>query len=628
MAPETSTETLPFQAEVNQLLDLVIHSLYSNKEIFLRELISNASDALDKLRFLSVTQPQLLEGQPSLQIRLIPDETQKTLTVEDTGIGMKREQLVKELGTIAHSGSRAFLAQLKEKGEAANPLSLIGQFGVGFYSAYLVANRVEVVSRAAGASEAWRWSSDAQGSFTVQPEAGSTERGTRVILHLKPEHTELLSDLRLRELVRQYSDYLSHPIKLKGETINRASALWQRPKSEITEEQYTEFYQHLTHDFEPPAAHTHFTAEGAQQFTGLLFLPKRPPFDFEVNERKGLRLFVRRVFILDNVEELLPRWLRFFRGVVDSDDLPLNVSRELLQDSSLVRTIKKQLAKKSLDLLERLAKEKPEDYASFWESFGPVLKEGLLESEYRERLAALARFQTSAKDGLTSLADYVSRMPEAQPSIYFALGESREALAGSPYLEALQKKGFEVLLLTDPVDTVAAPALGEFAGKKLVSAMQADLPLPSSGEEAKEAEAKASSIKPLLAKVKEVLKDRISDARATDRLTESPCCLVVPQGATPAYLERLLRERGRAVAASRRILELNPNHPAVERLQALHQETPDSKEVTEAIEVLYDCALLAEGSAPTNANQFTKRVAALLARPLAGGTPGTIDQRG
>lgn len=638
MSVETQQrETHSFQAEINQLLNLVINSLYSHKEIFLRELISNASDALDKLRFRTITEPELLGDEPTLEIRIIPDSERGTVTIEDTGIGMTHDELVKNLGTIAHSGSREFLEQLTQRGQ--KDVNLIGQFGVGFYSAYLVADRVEVVSRAAGKdSKAWKWTSEAKGTFVVEP-AEHTARGTSVTLHLKADQKEFLDEWRLRSLITQYSDYVGHPIQLqvkkpsdvidpqtgqKGtttafETVNKASALWQRPKSEITEEQYQEFYKHLTHDFEPPLTWTHFRTDGNQQFTGLLFLPKRRPFDMDgTAKRRGVRLFVKRVFIMDDCEELLPPWLRFVRGVVDSDDLPLNVSRELLQDSAVVRAIRKHVVKKTLDLLEKLAKDKPEDYTAFWKNFGSILKEGLTgDSENKEKLGGLVRYESSREEGLTSLADYVSRMKEGQQAIYYVFGESRKALEGSPHMEALRKRGYEVLYLTDPVDEWAAQGLHEFNGKPLVSALQADLKLQESPEEKKEKEQRAEGLKSLTDRMKEVLKDAVREVRVSDRLTDSPACLVLPEGGSPAFLERLLREHGRSMPRAQRILEVNPAHPVIEHLRKLHEKDAKSEQVTEWVELLHDQALLTEGSALEDPNRFAKRMTALLTQVAA-----------
>ncbi len=631
MSAQTQRETHPFQAEINQLLNLVINSLYSHKEIFLRELVSNASDALDKLRFRSITEPEVLEDAPALEIRLVPDAAAGTLTLEDTGIGMTHDELVKNLGTIAHSGSREFIEALTQRGQ--KDVSLIGQFGVGFYSAYLVADRVEVVSRAAGpGQQAWRWTSEAKGSFTVEP-AERTARGTSVILHLKAEQKEFLDEWRLKELVKQYSDYVGHPIRLRvtkesevmdattgrptttldWETVNTASALWQRPKSEVTDAQYQEFYKHLTHDFEPPLAWTHFKTDGNQQFTSLLFLPKQPPFDFDERKRRGVRLFVKRVFIMDDCEELLPPWLRFVRGVVDSDDLPLNVSRELLQDSAVVRSIRKHVVKKTLDLLEKLAKDKPEDYRAFWQGFGVTLKEGLAtDFEYREKLAALARYESSREEGLTSLADYVTRMKEGQEAIYYVFGESRKAVVDSPHLEALKKLGYEVLYMTDPVDEWATQGLREFQGKPLVSAMHADLKLKSTDEEKKEQEQKAQGLGPLVERMKEVLKDSVREVRVSDRLTDSPVCLVLPEGGKHAYVERLLRESGRSVSRAKRILELNPSHPVIQHLRELNGHEGSAAQVGEWIEMLHDQALLTEGSSIEDPNRFARRMTSLM----------------
>ncbi len=637
MSVETQRETHSFQAEINQLLNLVINSLYSHKEIFLRELISNASDALDKLRFRTITEPELLGDEPTLEIRVIPDAERGTITLEDTGIGMTHDELVKNLGTIAHSGSREFLELLRQKGQ--KDANLIGQFGVGFYSAYLVADHVEVVSRAAGKdSKAWKWASDAKGSFTVEP-AERTARGTAVTLHLKEDQKEFLDEWRLRQLITQYSDYVGHPIQLRVkkttdvidaktgeksttlafETINKASALWQRPKSEITDEQYQEFYKHLTHDYEKPLAWTHFKTDGNQQFTGLLFLPKNRPFDLDSNQRRrGVRLFVKRVFIMDDAEELLPPWLRFVRGVVDSDDLPLNVSRQLLQDSAVVRSIRKHLVKKTLDLLEKIAKDKAEDYTAFWKSFGAILKEGLAaDSEHREKLGALVRYESSREEGLTSLADYVARMKEGQQGIYYIFGESRKALEGSPHLEALRKRGYEVLYLTDPVDEWAAQGLNEFNGKPLVSALQADLKLQETAEEKREKEQRAEGLKSLTERIKEVLKDAVREVRVSDRLTDSPACLVLPEGGSPAFLERLLREHGRSAPRAKRIFEVNPAHPVIEHLNKLHARDAQSAQVSEWIELLHDQALLTEGSPLEDPNRFAKRMTALLTQVAA-----------
>ncbi|WP_426736151.1 molecular chaperone HtpG [Myxococcus faecalis] len=620
-------ETHAFQAEINQLLSLVINSLYSHKEIFLRELVSNASDALDRLRFRAITEPELLADAPELELRILPDAEKNTLTIEDTGVGMSHDELVKNLGTIAHSGSREFIQAMTQRGQ--KDMQLIGQFGVGFYSAYLVADRVEVISRAAGKdSQAWKWTSEAHGTFTVEP-AERAARGTSVILHLKEDQKEFLDEWRVRSLITQYSDYVGHPIKLQVtkttgtgddaktesslEVVNKASALWQRARSDITDEQYQEFYKHLTHDWEKPLAWTHFKADGNQQFTGLLFLPKNPPFDLNAQQQRGVRLFVKRVFIMDRCEELVPQWLRFVRGVIDSDDLPLNVSRELLQDSQVVRAIRKHVVKKSLDLLEKLAKDKPEDYTTFWKAFGTVLKEALAtEAEHKDKVGGLLRYESSRDEGLTSLADYVSRMKEGQEALYYIYGESRKAVEDSPHLEALKQRGYEVLFMTDPVDEWAAQGLREFQGKPLVSALQADLKLQSTDEQKKEHEEKSEGLKGLTSRMKDVLQDSVREVRVSDRLTDSPVCLVVPEGGSPAYLERLLQQRGKGMPRVKRILEVNPKHPVIEHLKTLHAQDPAQAQVAEWIELLHDQALLTEGSTISDPNRFARRLTTLL----------------
>ncbi|MEZ4405884.1 MAG: molecular chaperone HtpG [Polyangiales bacterium] len=632
-----SKETHRFQAEVSQVLNLVIHSLYSHREVFLRELISNASDALDKLRFKAITEPSLLpEGDAGFAIRVTPDADAHTLTIEDNGVGMTHDELVQNLGTIAHSGSKKFVEALTAKG-AKSDVSLIGQFGVGFYSAWLVADRVTVTSRAAGGDKAWTWSSDAKDSFTVEP-AERAEHGTTVTLHLRDEHKEFLEGWKLRDLIARYSDFVGHPIQVKKEkeepeegeapaegegyeTVNQARALWQRPKSEVTAEQYQEFYKHLTGDWEEPAAWTHFKVEGTQEFTGLLFVPKTVPFDLDhpTGSKRGVRLFVRRVFIMDDCEALLPTWLRFVRGVVDSDDLPLNVSRETLQDSAVVRAIKKGLTKRSLDLLDELAKDRADDFATFWRSFGRVLKEGLANDwEWRERLTNLVRFESSRGEGLTSLSEYVSRMPEDQSAIYYVLSDSLESAQQSPHIEALTSRGYEVLYLTDVVDPWAVDAVREFQGKKLTNAADAELKL----DDAKKPESSALSeaLKPLVERFKGVLGERVREVRSTDRLTDSPACLVTPPGQLDPLRERILRAAGRDVPPVKRILELNPTHPLIKALQSRVDAGADEAQVGEWIELLHDQALLSEGAPVDNPARFAKRIAALMQQALAPAT--------
>ena len=618
-------QTHKFQADVAEVLKLVVHSLYSHKEIFLRELVSNASDALDKVRFRALTEPALLGDDPTLEIRIRADKDAGTLTIEDTGIGMTEEELVRALGTVAYSGSRAFrdeVAKQKAGAEGADAaLALIGQFGVGFYSAYLVADRVDVVSRSAAGGDAVKWSSDAKDSFTVEP-AERSGRGTTITLHVREAEHGLLEEWKIRDLVRRYSDFIAYPIRLGDQQINQAKALWHRPKSEITEEQYDELFKHLTHAYDKPLARSHFKIEGQQDLVGLLYVPRHRPFDLDDGaRRRGLKLFVKRVFVMDDCEELLPPWLRFVRGVVDSDDLPLNVSRETLQDSALLPILRKHVVKKSLDLLDEVASERPDDYAELWRAFGAVLKEGLalgVDPDQRERLAKLVRYETSAfaPEGsaaakLTSLADYVARMPEGQKDIYYLFGESRKALEASPYLEGLRARGYEVLFMTDPVDQWAADGLHEFDGKKLVSAMRADLDLSADDTPKEEKERVAKELEPLVERIKKVLEPYVRDVKVSDRLVDSPACLALAPGATPAMLERLLKERGKGMPHVKRTFEINPRHPMVTSMAKLVAgEGAEGLDVW--IELLYQQALLLEGGALDDPTAFAQKLGSLL----------------
>lgn len=615
-----------FQAEVTEVLRLVIHSLYSHPEVFLRELVSNASDAIDRLRFRALSEPELHPADESPRIELVPDETAGTLTIADNGIGMSAEELAKNLGTVAWSGSRDFLTQLKAaQASKEQGLQLIGQFGVGFYSSYLVADDVEVISRAAGSTNAHRWRSRGQDSFTIEP-AERARQGTSVVLHLRPEHREMLKPHRLRELVERYSDYVEHPIELvtqqegkeERKQLNRANALWQLRPSEVTKEQYEELYRHLARDWEGPLAWRHFHIEGTQMFSGVIFIPRRRGWDlFDPEAKHGMRLHVQRVFVLDDAEELVPRWLRFLRGVVDSEDLPLNVSRELLQDSRAVRTIRQQISHQALELIAELAKENTSDYEIFWNSFGVVLKEALhFEPEVKDKLVALLRYESSGREGLTSFADYVARMPAGQPAIYFATGTSRSALESSPHLEALRERGYEVLLLTDPVDPFAIGALEEVEGKRLVSAMTAGLDL--NGAEATEAPASPTAedelaAHPLLARFRAVLGDRVAEVKPSRRLKDSPVCLVVPEGGMAPHVERMLRAMQRAEGPlGRRILEVNLDHGLLRSLAAVHDREPESPRLAAWIRALYDQALLAEGSPVEDAVQLARDLTDLL----------------
>ena len=630
-AQTVAVETHDFQAEVAQVLNLVVNSLYSNKDIFVRELVSNASDAIDRRKFMAIENKAL--GGTDLGIRITADEEANTLTIADDGTGMSRDELVQNLGTIAHSGTQAFLAQLKTQPEGGADVNQIGQFGVGFYSAFLVADRVDVITRSVSDDAAWKWSSDGSTGYTIEASERETA-GSTLVLHLKEDCDKYLRGWEVRSLVRRYSDFVSHPIQMvketygakddddeavaevEWETVNEASALWQRPKAEITEEQYDEFYKHLTHDMSGPMAHTHFRIEGTQLFTGLIYLPEKAPYDlFNREHQRGVHLYVKRVFIMDNAEDLVPVWLRFVRGVVDSDDLPLNVSRELLQDSRITRTIKKQLVKKTLDLLESLAsdEDRADDFINFWETFGAVLKEGLyFDQEYASRLAKLVRYNSSAADGWTSLSQYVERMPEDQPAIYYMVGESKAAVANSPHLEALKKRGWEVLFMTDAVDEWATQGIREFEDKPLVSAANAHLDLDETEADKEEREKKADSVKTLLGRFESVLAERVSEVKTSARLTESPVCLVVPDGGASAHMERLLRQQGQGDNLPGRILEVNPAHVLVERMQKLHDKDAESPKVADWIELLYDQALLSEGSPVQDPHAFARRLTTLM----------------
>ncbi|MFT6395354.1 MAG: molecular chaperone HtpG [Bradymonadia bacterium] len=624
-----------FQAEVSQVLNLVINSLYRNKEIFLRELISNASDAIDKLRFEALTDESLNAG--TAQIRLIPNADAKTLTIEDDGIGMSEDELMKNLGTIAHSGTKAFMQQL----EAGADVELIGQFGVGFYSSFLVADRVDVITRKAGSETALKWSSDAKASFTIEP-AERDSHGTSIVLHLADDQVEYTGSYRLQNLVTRYSDFVGHPIALATlppapvdedgeeiidaepaepvfETINQGSALWQRSPDEITDEQYGEFYKHLSHDWEPPLTRTHFTIEGSQEFTALLYVPKRAPFDmFDRESKHGVRFFVKRVFIMDDCAELLPVWLRFVRGVVDSSDLPLNVSRDVLQDSRAAAIIRKQVVKKVLDALDNLAMEKPEDYQIFWDTFGKVMKEGVhYDKKAAKRLSTLLRFESSHSDGFTSLTDYVERMPEGQTDIYYAIGPSKMLVESSPHLEAFKKKGYEVLYLTDPIDQWMVDGLDEFNEKSLVSVAGADLDLDEGDEEAKKAaEEREKTLVPLTDRFAEVLGDRVKEVKLSRRLADSPVCLVTPEGGLPSHIERMLRMQNQDMPSTPRVLELNPEHPIIVDLEK--KLGGDSVTVEDFIHLLYDQALLREGSPIDDPSGFAARMSKLMVNSLKG----------
>jgi molecular chaperone HtpG len=613
-------QKLQFQAEVARLLHIVTHSLYSEKEIFLRELLSNASDACDRLRYAALTAPDLLAGDAALEVTIAPDAKGRTLAIADNGIGMSRDELVEHLGTIARSGTDAFMAQLS--GDAARDVKLIGQFGVGFYSAFMVAERVEVFSRRAGEAQAWRWASDGSGSFTVG-EAERPGRGTTVVLHLRQGEDEYLEPERLRRIVKTHSDHIGLPIRLiaegESETINSAGALWARPKAEIAADQYREFYRHVAHAMDEPWLTLHAHAEGKLDYTLLLFVPSRPPLDlFDPARKPALRLYVRRVFITDACEELLPPWLRFLRGIVDSADLPLNVSREMLQHNAVLARIRQAIVKRVLGELEKKADKEPESFAEFWGNFGAVLKEGIYEdAEQRERLLKLARFRSTAGPGLVSLADYAGRMKDGQEAIYTASGGDAAALAQSPQIEGFRAKGVEVLLLTDPVDDFWMLAAGAYEGKPFrsvtrggadLAAIKGEAPAPA-GEEAG-----GAALATLVALVKQTLGDEVKDVRASDRLTESAVCLVADEGDLDMHLERLLRQHRQRQEASRRILEINPRHALIRRLAERATQPGAADALADAARLLLDQARIVEGEPLPDPAAFARRLAAALAK--------------
>jgi molecular chaperone HtpG len=614
--PQSKPQIKEFQAETKQVLRLVIHSLYSHKEIFLRELISNASDACEKLRFEAIANPGLL-GADALSVTLVADTAAGTLTVKDNGIGMNRDEVIDNLGTIARSGTKKFLEGLS--GDSAKDSQLIGQFGVGFYSAFIVADRVTVLTKRTDA-EAVRWDSDGEGSYEIQA-SDKADRGTEVILHLREEDKEFLEDSRLRQLVRKYSDHLSIPVILKSgdteETVNQAKAFWTRPKSELRDEDYQAFYKHLTHDSEDARAWAHNRVEGNIEYTSLLYLPKRAPFDlFEREPRGGVQLYVKRVFIMDKAAELLPPWLRFMRGLVDTADLPLNVSRELLQNNRTVEKIKSALVRRSLDLFEELAADKPQEYAEFWRTFGVVLKEGVIDDAgQKTRIAKLLRFHSTAAAGEAAevtLEDYVSRMKTDQKAIYYLTADSLAAARNSPHLEGVRSSGMEVLLLIDRIDEWVASHLHEFEGKTLANVATAAADVASAIETPDKAAAE-SAYKDTLERLGKTLLGKIASARVSGRLTDSPAVLVAGEFGVSLRMGRILKQAGQNNPfATLPILEVNPKHALVERLKGA-----DETAFTDLAHVLYDQAMLAEGGELDDPAIFVRRVNKLIVDGLA-----------
>ncbi|WP_334189117.1 molecular chaperone HtpG [Noviherbaspirillum sp.] len=625
-------QTLGFQAEVKQLLQLMIHSLYSNKEIFLRELVSNASDAADKLRFESINNNALFENDPDLKIRITYDKAARTITIADNGIGMSRDEAIEHLGTIAKSGTKEFFSKLS--GDQQKDAALIGQFGVGFYSAFIVADKITVETRRAGlpADAGVRWESAGEGDFSIEP-IDKPSRGTDITLHLREGEDEFLSSWKLKSIIRKYSDHISLPIVMQKEewddekkenvlrdefeTVNQASALWARSKSDITPEQYTEFYKHVAHDFDAPLAYTHNRVEGRSEYTQLLYIPAHAPFDlWDRNKRGGIKLYVKRVFIMDDAEQLMPVYLRFVKGVIDSADLPLNVSREILQESRDVRVIREGSTKRVLGLLEELAdsddQAQKDKYATFWKEFGQVLKEGIGEDQTnKERIAKLLRFASTHNDNdaqTVSFADYIGRMKEGQDKIYYVTAESYAAAKNSPHLEIFRKKGVEVLLLTDRVDEWMLSFLHNVEDKELVSVAKGDLDLGKLEDEAekKQHEETENQYKDLVEKMKTALADKAKDVRVTFRLTDSPACLVADEHELSGNLLRMLKAAGQNAPESKPILEINPNHALVQRLKY------EDAKFNDWSHILFDQATLAEGGNLTDPAAFVKRLNEML----------------
>jgi molecular chaperone HtpG len=625
-------ETLGFQTEVKQLLQLMIHSLYSNREIFLRELVSNASDACDKLRFEGLHNAALFENDSNLSIGVSYDKDANTLTISDNGIGMSRDEVINNLGTIAKSGTREFFSKLS--GDQQKDAGLIGQFGVGFYSAFIVADKVSVITRRAGEAvdQGVSWESDGGGEFSIEI-IEKAERGTQITLHLRADQNDLLSGKKLRSIIHKYSDHIVQPIVMKkeewkdgaqvvgdeDETVNQASALWARSKNEITDEEYTAFYKHVGHDYEDPLAWTHARVEGRQEYTQLLYIPARAPFDmWDHNARHGIKLYVRRVFIMDDAEQLLPSYLRFVRGIVDSSDLPLNVSREILQESKDIEAIRSGCTKKILGLLEDMAAKDQEKFAKFWAEFGMVLKEGAGQDfANKDKIAGLLRFASTHADTDTqnvSLADYIARMKDGQDKIYYITADTFNAAKNSPHLEVFRKKGIEVLLLSDRVDEWVVGSVTEFSGKSLVSVAKGGLDLGNLEDEAEkqEQEKQANDHKELTEKIKASLAERVKEVRVTHRLTDSPACLVADEHDLGANMMRMLKAAGQKAPTSKPILEINPTHPVVERLKA------EQKHFDDWAAVLFDQALLAEGGQLDDPAGFVKRVNHLMLEMSAG----------
>lgn len=627
--------SLEFKTEVKQLLDLMIHSLYSHKEIFLRELISNASDAIDRVRYEALTNNSVTEGDSALKIKIIPDKNAGTLTISDNGIGMTKDEMIKSLGTIAHSGTKEFMAALQSKEVKENP-ELIGQFGVGFYSSFMVADRVTVITRKAGTKgqQGIKWESAADGFYSIE-DVDKEGKGTDIILHLKEDEKKYLDEWEIRSVVRKYSDYIEHPVVMdverekdsdikegekvkvkEEETLNSQKAIWLKDKSSIEESEYNEFYKHISHDFSDPAKVIHYRAEGTSEFSALLYLPSKVPMDIFYKEYQiGPALYVKRVQIMDHCEQLLPIYLRFVKGVVDSSDLPLNVSREILQSNRQIEVINKSITKKVLDTLADMKKNDYENYILFFNEFGRVLKEGIhYDFARKEAIADLLLFYATSKtDGTyTTLQDYVDNMKEGQEDIYYITGSSREDIMKSPYLEAFKEKGYDVLVLLEEVDDVIMSSLGEFKGKKIKSVIKGDITLDKEGAEEKKAAEK--KLETLIGLIKEQLKDDVSDVRLSGRLKETACCLVAQEGGMDPQMEKLMRQMGQQIPENKRILELNPKHPIFEAMNKIFEKDQKAVALEDYITLLYNQALLLEGSKPKDPAAFAAAVTKLMVK--------------
>lgn len=635
--------TKMFQTEVTQLLDLVIHSLYSNRDIFLRELISNGSDAIDKVRFEAQSNEAILEGNSDWSISLIPDKEAKTLTIRDNGIGMSAAEVEEHIGTIAKSGTKAFMQTLKQAAASDQP-ELIGQFGVGFYASFMVADKVVLVTRRAGeTNQATRWESTGDGSYTIEDDTKSS-RGTDITLHLKEEFLEYLDEWRLRTIVKKYSDFIQYPVtmtvtrtvpvtddegkeiegggtieKEEVQTLNSMKAIWARPKAEVTPEEYQEFYKHISHDFEDPFRTIHFSAEGTSEFKALLYLPAKKPFDVFMAERKrGIQLYVRRVFITEKCDALLPDYLRFIRGVVDSADLPLNVSRELLQEDQQIKRIQKNLVNKVLSTLTELKEKEYQEYLTFWQEFGAIIKEGVhLDFANKEKLQELVLFQSTCTEAgsYIGLKGYLERMPENQKEIYYITGEDRQTVEQSPLLEAFKAKGFEVLFLTDPIDEWVVQALQSYGDKALKAVDRGDVDLDTEDEKKERTEKQEQAKKSfgtVLELIQSALDGKVKEVRFSNRLTDSACCLVADEYGMNANMERIMRAMNQEVPDAKRVLELNADHPIVKIMSEMHTSNPDNPRLKDYAGLLYDQALLTEGSAIKDPLTFTRLVSELM----------------